>query len=207
MLSQRAKRLGYFGGSFDPPHRGHLAVARAAADRFSLDSVLLVPTGRQPLKPEGAVASYDDRLAMVELLCKGDARLQASRLEAPAAAGGAPNYTVDTLARLKEEQPESELFVIVGADAFHQLPRWRSPERLLTLADWIVVTRPRHAAEAGSLQLPPLSDAARGRVHLLSSVDEPASATAAREALARGEDYDGLTPEVLGYIREHDLYR
>jgi nicotinate-nucleotide adenylyltransferase len=209
MLSQRTQRLGYFGGSFDPPHLGHLAVARAAADRFSLDRVLMVPTGHQPLKPEGAVASYNDRLAMVELLCKADARLNASSLEAPVttvAGEFAPNYTVDTLVRLRDEQPGAEIFVIVGADAFHELPRWRSPERLLTLAEWIVVTRPRHAVEA--VQLPQLSSEERLRVHLLTEVDEPASATAVRLALARHEDSAGLlAPEVLAYIREHNLYR
>jgi nicotinate-nucleotide adenylyltransferase len=210
MLSRQAQRLGYFGGSFDPPHLGHLAVARAAADRFALDSVLMVPTGHQPLKPEGAVANFDDRLAMVELLCQADTRLRASSLEAPVSTGSgggfAPNYTVDTLVRLQDEEPGAELFVIVGADAFHQLPLWRSPERLLTLAEWIVVTRPRHAIEA--VQLPPLNVEQRRRVHLLSNVDEPASATAVRLALSRHKDCAGLlAPEVLAYIREHNLYR
>jgi nicotinate-nucleotide adenylyltransferase len=208
MLSQQAQRVGYFGGSFDPPHLGHLAVARAAADRFALDRVLLVPTGRQPLKPEGAVASFGDRLAMVQLLCQADQRLHASYLEAPVQTGGGftPNYTVDTLDRLRDEESGAELFVIVGADAFHQLPQWRSPERLLTLAEWIVVTRPRHAADA--VELPPLTDEQRQRVHLLSDVDEPASATAVRLALTRHEDCAGLlAPEVLAYIREHHLYR
>ncbi len=85
-------RLGYFGGSFDPPHLGHLAVARAAADAFALDRVLFVPTAHQPLKPTGATASYADRLAMVSLLCADDPRLAASDLEAPLP-DHAPNYS------------------------------------------------------------------------------------------------------------------
>jgi len=75
------ERIGFLGGTFDPPHLGHLAVARAAAEAFSLDRVLIVPTGRQPLKPEGATASYDERLEMVRRLCEGETKLVASDWE------------------------------------------------------------------------------------------------------------------------------
>ena len=98
-------RIGYFGGSFDPPHRGHLAVARLARDRFSLDRVLLAPTARQPLKQSGPEASWADRLRMTELLVAGEPRgaeasLEASNIDGPQP-NGAPNYTVDTLRRLR----------------------------------------------------------------------------------------------------------
>jgi len=95
----RKMRVGFYGGSFDPPHCGHLAVAKAAAEAFALDTVLLAPTARQPLKPQGAEASFDDRLAMVRLLCEGESGLEASELEAPSAESGAavqPNYTIDS---------------------------------------------------------------------------------------------------------------
>jgi len=198
-------RLGYFGGSFDPPHLGHLALARAAADAFALDCVLFVPTASQPLKPAGAVAGYSDRLAMVELLCTQqprDLRFTASDLEAPLGPPAA-RYTIDTLTRLRDEEPEAELFVLVGTDAFRDLPRWRSPAELLHIAEWIVVARPSLSPP----ELPPLSPAERARVHLLTGFDHPGSATAIRAALARGEDCAKvLPPDILAYIRSHHLY-
>lgn len=206
-------RLGYFGGSFDPPHLGHLAVAITAADSFALDRVLLVPTASQPLKPEGAIASYQDRLAMVDLLCHADPRLQASDLEAPLTPP-THNYTIDTLTRLSNAMTNVKLFVIVGADAFHELPRWRSPTELLTLADWIVVARPHnihngHAAltPPEESRLPPLTPLQRSRVHLLATVDHPASATVIRERLSHGQSCETLlSRDVSDYIRAHGLY-
>jgi len=198
-------RIGFFGGSFDPPHRGHLAVAKAAAGEFGLESVLLAPTAQQPLKPGGAVAGYADRLEMVRLLCEGSEQLVASALDAPAA-DGLPNYTVETLARLRAEiADEDTIFVIVGVDAFLDLRRWRSPEELLTLAEWIVVTRPgfshRRMADLA------LTDRQRKRVHLLEGVAEEVSATQIREALRHGENVGDLLPaSVLQFIREHHLY-
>jgi len=201
-------RLGFFGGSFDPPHRGHLAVARAAADRFRLERVLLAPTARQPLKPGGPVASFEDRLEMVRLLCQGSAGfgLEASAVDAPAA-DGQPNYTIDTLQRLQGVFGAGEtIFVIVGIDAFLDLRRWRSPEELLASAEWIVVTRPGFSHER--LAELKLSEEQRARVHLLGGVAEEVSATQIREALREGLDCEGLLPAaVLDYIRDRHLYR
>jgi nicotinate-nucleotide adenylyltransferase len=200
-------RLGYFGGTFDPPHLGHLAVAGAAADAFALDRVLLVPTGVQPLKPVSPLAPYADRLAMVALLCGHDARLEACDLEAPRNSP-TPNYTIDTLQRLQALEPGAEIFVIVGADAFQTIRQWRSPDMLLLAAEWIVVNRPRLTA----LVLPELTLAQRERVHTLETVDNPASATAIRAALAsrdpaRKVDLAAmLPPEVQAYIERHGLY-
>jgi nicotinate-nucleotide adenylyltransferase len=207
-------RLGYFGGSFDPPHLGHLAVARAAAESFALDEVLLVPTGRQPLKPTGPVASFADRLAMVDLLCEShpsgrhvreSPRFRAAALEAPLPDGSA-NYTVDTLIRLRAElDPGDSVFVVVGADAFGDLRHWREPDRLLTLADWVVVSRPGFSI--GRLDALALSPLQRQRVHLLKGVSEPASATRIRQQLSNGEVCEGLlTVGVVSYIRAHRLY-
>lgn len=200
-------RLGYFGGTFDPPHLGHLAVAQAAADAFALDRVLLVPTGIQPLKRVMPLASYEHRLAMVELLCGQDARMAASDMERPRAPY-APNYTIDTLERLKEKEPQCELFVIVGADAFAAIRQWREPERLLAMAEWIVVTRP----SLTELRLPELTAEERGGVHVLRTVAHPASATAIREGLTNGDavrrnDIRFMLPtDIQRYIEEHHLY-
>jgi len=204
-------RIGFFGGSFDPPHLGHLAVGRAAAAAFSLDSVLLAPTARQPLKPGGAIASFEDRLAMVSLLTElqpaaATPQFKASRLDAPLP-DGSPNYTANTLSSLRNAiSPHDSIFVIVGADAFLDLRRWHSPETLLHVADWIVVSRPNFSLrQLDALRFTP---GQLHRVHLLEHVHEPASATSIRALLATGSDCaDLLPPSVLAYIRDHHLYK
>jgi nicotinate-nucleotide adenylyltransferase len=198
-------RVALFGGSFDPPHHGHIAIATAAADIFDLDSVLFAPVGRQPLKADGASAPFADRLAMVELACGSDGRFAASDLDAPRGDGG-PNYTVDTLVALNEAMPEDRLFYLAGADSFLDLRRWHEPERLLKLAEWIVVSRPGFPLA----DLSPLGLTAyqRGRVHLLQTVHEDVAATNLRERLAAGDPCtDVLAPAVSAYIQTHHLYR
>jgi nicotinate-nucleotide adenylyltransferase len=201
-------RVALYGGSFDPPHRGHLAVARAAAQAFALDTVLFTPTGLQPLKPHGPSANFADRLAMVELLCASAsapaARFEPSTLEQPDASGQ-PNFAIDTLRKLHQQHPEADLFAISGADSFLDLRRWREPDALLEAAEWIVVSRPGFSLrDLDSLSLTP---AQRQRVHLLDGVAVPVSATEIRHRLRAEEDCsDLLTPEVLHYIREHHLY-
>jgi nicotinate-nucleotide adenylyltransferase len=210
-------RVAFFGGTFDPPHRAHLTVARAAAAKFSLNTIFFAPTGRQPLKPHGACASFTDRLAMVELLCSAaqhdfpTASFVPSAVDAPRA-DGEPNYTIDTLGQLRAElrarSPEdeaAELFVIIGADAFLDLRRWRDADALLEAAEWIVVSRPGFSlAGLAPLALTPEQSA---KIHLLHEVQETASASEVRERLHAGLDCSAfLTPEVLAYIRDHHLY-
>jgi nicotinate-nucleotide adenylyltransferase len=197
-------RVALFGGSFDPPHHGHIAIATAAADVFDLDSVLFAPVGRQPLKSGVASTPFADRIAMVELACSPDPRFTVSELDAPQP-DGAPNYTVDTLATLRETLPDARLFNLVGADSFLDLPRWHEPERLLELAEWIVVSRPGFPlADLSPLGLTPLQ---RGRVHLLQTVHEDVAATDLRERLEAGDPCKNLlAPAVLDYIRTHHLY-
>lgn len=197
-------RVGFFGGRFDPPHRGHLAVARAAAQAFALDRVLMAPVAVQPLKPDVAEASFADRLAMVRLICADSKGLEASDVDAPRG-DGMPNYTIDTLRRLHEELPKgTELFVIAGEDAFKALRAWREPEALLRAAQWIVVSRP-HAAESwGDLNL---TAEQLARVHRLDGVEEPASATQIRQELHAGDAcLEWLPTAVLDYIRAKHLY-
>jgi nicotinate-nucleotide adenylyltransferase len=200
-------RLALFGGSFDPIHRGHLAIAVAAADAFDLDRVLFAPVGHQPLKPEGASADFSDRLAMVTIACASDSRFVGSALDAPRA-DNAPNYTVDTLAALAEDFPDAKLFVLTGADSFLELRRWRSPERLLELAEWIVVSRPGSPLTEQQLASLELTEVERARIHLLTTVHEDVSASGLRRRLADGEPSVGmLPPGVESYIQTHGLYR
>jgi nicotinate-nucleotide adenylyltransferase len=206
-------RVALFGGSFDPPHRGHLAIATAAADAFALDRVLFAPAGRQPLKRNGHAASYDQRLEMCALAC-ADAdpiRFTISALDAPLA-DGSPNYTVRTLELLADEYPAAQRFNLVGADTFQHLGQWREPHRLIQLAEWIVVSRP-----GIPLKLPEnltLSPAQRARIHLLNTVHQDIAATQLRQRLAQ-QTPDGpiqdslddlLPPSVAAYIAAHHLY-
>lgn len=197
-------RIALFGGTFDPPHRGHVAIAKAAADAFALDRVLFTPVGRQPLKLESHSAPYLDRLSMVMLACEHDHRFKPSSLDAPNP-DGRPNYTVDTLTMLRTLYPEATLFHLVGADSFLSLPHWREPRRLLELAEWIVVSRPGSSLDG--IEALGLTPQQRSRVHLLETVHDDISATELRQRLARGEACDDkILPEVLAYIRAHRLY-
>jgi nicotinate-nucleotide adenylyltransferase len=197
-------RVALFGGTFDPPHRGHLSIAAAAADAFGLDTVLFTPTAHQPLKPE-ASASFADRMAMLSLACLPDLRFAVSGLDAPRS-DGSPNYTVDTLAALRELMPGEMLFNLVGADSFLSMLRWREPQRLLELAEWIVVSRPGFPLEDfSSLGYTPQQ---MRRVHLLENVHEDVAATDLRKRLKTGDPCTDLLPAgVSEYILTHHLYR
>jgi nicotinate-nucleotide adenylyltransferase len=203
-------RVALFGGSFDPPHRGHVAIATAAADRFGLDLVLFTPAGRQPLKRNGHAATYDQRLEMCALACAeaDPVRFAVSTLDAPLA-DGSPNYTVRTLELLADQYPAAERFNLVGADTFQLLGKWREPYRLLQLAEWIVVSRP-----GAALKLPAdlaLTAAQRARIHLLNTVHEDVAASTLRQRLASESPFatlEGvLSAPVAGYIAAHHLYR
>jgi nicotinate-nucleotide adenylyltransferase len=197
-------RVGLFGGSFDPPHRGHLAVAEAVRDRFSLDRVLLAPTAVQPLK-HGAHASFTDRLHMVGLLCEGANGIEASAVDGPQP-DGKPNYTIDTLRRLRDQLPPgAEIFFIVGADAFLGVRQWKDAEALLREVRWIVVSRP--GFELRQLKTLELTPEQRSRIETLSDFENPVSATEIRERLHEHEATSQLVPpKVLEYIRAHRLY-
>jgi nicotinate-nucleotide adenylyltransferase len=200
-------RIALFGGTFDPPHLGHLRIAATAADRFALDQIHFTPTGRQPLKPTSPIASFADRLAMTTLACAASpdaSRLTASTFDAPHP-DGTPNYTIEALSTLGRQNPAAELFHITGADAFTTLRSWREPDRLLDLAEWIVISRPGAALDLAPLALTPGQLA---RVHLLTGIHEEISATEIRRRLHSGQDCSHLLPpSVADYIVARHLYR
>src|SRR5580704_9676668 len=198
-------RVALFGGTFDPPHLGHIGVARAAADAFSLDTVLFAPVGRQPLKGDGEATTFEDRLAMTALACAADSRFAPSSLDAPRE-DGEPNYTVDTLEMLRRQMPGATVFSLAGADSFLSLPRWRDPGRLLELAEWIVVSRPGYPFDGlAGLGLTPEQCA---RVDRLETVHYDIAATSVRERLWKGDPCtELLLPAIADYIQGHRLYR
>jgi nicotinate-nucleotide adenylyltransferase len=200
-------RVALFGGTFDPIHRGHLAIASAAADAFGLDRVLFAPTGHQPLKSGAPLASFADRLAMVRLACADVPRFEACDLEMPRPDGSA-NFTVDTLSALHRLFPNDALFNLAGADSFLTLRGWRDPDRLLELAEWLVVSRPGTSIAEEEIAALGLTAAQRARVHLLATVHEDISATGLRQRLRDGKPCEGmLTPAVAAYIQAQGLYR
>ena len=136
-------RTGVFGGTFDPVHVGHLAIARAALESVPLDRVVFVLARRSPLKERGPVASEADRLRMLELAVAGEPRFETSRIELDREG---PSYTVDTLERLAGAD---QLFLILGSDAIADFPRWKDPERIARLATLLVAERPGAPARMG----------------------------------------------------------
>jgi nicotinate-nucleotide adenylyltransferase len=136
------RRVAFFGGSFDPPHLGHLAVARAARAALGLDTVVFAPVGAQPLKPLGSTASFGDRVAMTELAIAEDAGFRVSLADAPKLTGE-PNYTLETLLGLQKELPAgSALFCLMGADSFAGLKRWHRGAEIPFAASLVVASRP-----------------------------------------------------------------
>ena len=156
LLRAGGARVAFFGGSFDPPHCGHLAVARAARVALALDRVLFAPVGVQPLKPEGAAASFADRLAMTRIAIAGEPGFEVSALDAPREGSAAPNYTIDTLEALRSTLAAgSTLFCLLGADSFLALRHWRRAAEIPFVAPLIVASRPGQPLDRLQDALPP----------------------------------------------------
>src|SRR3974377_2066203 len=138
----RELRVAFFGGSFDPPHLGHLAVAHAAMAALALDTVVFLPVGRQPFTPSGSSAGFDDRVEMTRLAIEGESAFRLSFADAPRPSGQ-PNYTLDSLLAVKKELPQTcELYCLMGADAFGSFQHWFRAAEIPYVAPLIVVSRP-----------------------------------------------------------------
>ena len=182
-------RVGVFGGTFDPVHVGHLAIANAALDELGLDRVYFVPARRSPLKQHGPIATAEDRLAMLTAAIAGEPRFRVSPVELDRKG---PSFTVDTLEAL---HGEGELFLILGSDAYADFERWHEPARIRGLAAIVVAARP------GAPNAP------RG-IRVLDSPLMDISSRELRARAARGRSLRYLVPEAaLRYIEEHGLYR
>ena len=146
-VSSGGRRVAFFGGSFDPPHLGHLAVARAAQSALKLDTVLFAPVGAQPLKPAGSAASFEDRVAMTQWAIAGQPGFALSLADAPTPSG-APNYSFETLRALRAQLPPgSALFCLMGADSFFALRQWHRSADIPFTASLIVASRPGQPLE------------------------------------------------------------
>ena len=225
-------RVALFGGTFDPPHRGHIAIARLARKRLSLDRILVAPVATQPLKHNTHLTSFDDRVAMARLAFARQQGIEISLIDAPRP-DGTSNYTIDTLTEFRNQlASEDRLFCILGADSLLGIRNWHRPADLLLACDFIVGARPgfdlTQAATIlpGTISAKPLSTdlphtsllqltGPAGRtslLYLLTDLAEDVSATEIRaniRAALHGDAHPRsiLAPSVAAYIRSHHLYR
>lgn len=230
--------IGFFGGSFDPIHRGHLALAKAAAAHFGLRQVLFVPANVPPHKQKQPLTAFVHRYAMITLATEDEKQFIPSLLEAPpeldssrpakGAAPAPPNYTIDTVRRLKQSLRKADrLFLLIGIDAFRDIAKWHQAKALLSECEFVVASRPgfslREVAESlpegvrppAAVTKPFQKQAATGdlvlpgaTLHLLEGVQQNVSATQIREAAAHGKPLGRwLDPRVAEYVRKLGLYR
>jgi nicotinate-nucleotide adenylyltransferase len=186
-------RIGIFGGTFDPPHVGHLLAAGDAVESLTLDQVIWVPAAQQPLKAADASAPAEHRLAMTRLAVQGDPRFRVDALELER---GGVSFMVDTLRTCRARQPDAALFLLLGMDAAALLPKWREPEIIRELAEVVVLSR-----GGEELALPT-------GVRALPTWRVDVSATEIRARVAAGRSIRGFVPDaVAAYIAAHGLYR
>jgi nicotinate-nucleotide adenylyltransferase len=202
--SARGERVGVLGGTFDPPHIGHLWLATMAADELGLSRVLLVPAANPPHKRRQSMSHAADRVLMTRLALANDPRLDVSLVELEREG---PSYTVDTLEELRRRHPDVALTLVMAADSLAQIESWRQPDRLLALADWAVGPRP-------GTELPSRADLAgrfgkaASRIHLLGGPGLDISATMIRRRVASGRAIRYLVPRAVeDLIAERGLYR
>ncbi len=189
------------GGTFDPVHVGHVAMAEAAAACAGLDRMVLVPAGEPPHR-QPAIASAADRMAMCRIAVASHPGLDVSDVEVRRPG---PSYTVDTLRTLAAEWPDDELHLVLGWDAARELRSWRSPDEVLRLARLVVVTRPGYPgpgpADLAAAGIDPLSTV------LCDTHTPDVVSTDVRQRLERGASLTGLVdPAVEAYLRGHHLY-
>jgi len=219
--------IALFGGTFDPIHSGHVQAARAAARKFRLDRVFVIPTGKPPHKHGDRLTSFAQRFAMVVLACAGDARLVPSLLEAPTPEGK-PCYSVDTVRKVRRSlHKRDRLYFLIGVDAFLELPYWKEYRRLLDLVDFIVVSRPGFDANEirkvvpkamtrsggalhhplappsvrrglrGGAGQPDTIQLRRSTLHVLRGIHMPVASHAIRKAISSGRSVTGLVPPLV----------
>ena len=215
-----ARRFGILGGTFDPIHLGHVAVAEAARDHLALDVVWIVPTLVPPHRASGPAASAYHRYAMAALACADRPGLEASDIELDRPG---PSYTADTLRRLHDAGRAAwQLFFITGADAFAEIATWRDYPEVVSLANFVVVSRPGLPATALPERLPALAarmrradrsratvvDDLETHIHLLACATPDVSSTHVRAHIRSGRPITGLVPSsVSDYIQRHGLYQ
>jgi nicotinate-nucleotide adenylyltransferase len=206
-------RLGILGGSFDPVHDGHLALARAGQEQAALDEVWFMPTAVQPLKHNGPHASDVQRIEMLQLaISSQDGEPGRPRPRPPWRVctfeidRGGQSYTVDTIRQLHGELPEAKLFFLIGSDALREVYRWKEPREIFRLATPLVVHRAGELAPALATLADLCQESTQPQVINMPAVD--ISSTEIRRRAAAREPIDQLVPNAVAqFIEQHQLYR
>ena len=215
------RSIALFGGTFDPIHSGHIAVAQAAQRRFHLDAIYFIPSSRPPHKTKAALAPFPHRYAMIALACADHQGFLPSLAEAETN-GASPRvfYTIDTVREFRRRHPDDHVYFILGADQFLEIPTWKSYEALLDSCDFIIASRPGFRLDALRLVVPP-DRLRRGEtqnpnqialrksaIHLLTTVSSHVSSTEVRDRLEQHKSIRSLVPaRVEEYILGQALYR
>jgi len=199
------QRIGIMGGTFNPVHKGHIAIAEAAKINYLLDKVIFVPSGTPPHKTKAYIAGKEHRYNMVKLAITGKKNFQISRVELDRTGY---SYAVDTFNDLKNEyKGNALLYYIMGMDSINEILTWKKPLELFKICQFIVATRPgaRIRTLKRMLKFPPLKLHA-GQIHIIE-VKENVSATKIRESINKGKvPANVLNPKVISYIKKHKLY-
>ncbi len=217
------KRIAFYGGSFDPPHTGHLTIARKLTGLFSLDEFVFVPAFHAPHKLNRQPTPAFHRYAMLCLVTQNDLKLKVSTVELDAPE---KPFTVETQAKLKNELPDAEIFFVIGADSWMEITTWRSWETVLTQTNIIVVTRPdyeiefAHVADAIRARIVDLRGQDSGekpetrnqkpetKIYITDAIQIDVSATEIRQKIHdKQTDWRELVPsEVANYVEKYELY-
>ena len=199
-----SKRIGLFGGTFDPPHIGHLVLAGEAVSQFDLDCLLWVLTPDPPHKQENPITPLRHRLPMLESMIAHDPRFELSRLEIDRPG---PHYTIDTVHQLAGQEADAEIVLLIGGDSLFDLPTWRLSTDLVAAVSKIgVMRRPGDSVDLDALEvkLPGVTE----KVQFIDALLQPVSSQEIRRRIAAGEMYRYyLAPEVYKYIEANQLYR
>ena len=195
-LVRPPRPIGLFGGTFDPPHRGHLFAASLAMRRLGLERVILIPSGHPPHKPRGGISHSRDRLAMTRLAIRNQEGLEVSPVETRRRG---TSYTIFTARAMRKRFPGREMYFIVGADTARDLPTWKRYRELFRLVRFAVIARPGCRMDS----IPEFRD----RFVLLHTRGIPLASKQLRNALAGGRIPSGSIPTAVArYIRAHSLY-
>jgi nicotinate-nucleotide adenylyltransferase len=208
-IEPELRRVGILGGTFDPVHYGHLAIAEEVAEALALELILFVPAALPPHKLQEDVTPAEDRAAMVALAIEGNPKFGLCRIELERSG---PSYTADTLQQLADEATRQsvarELTFILSADALAEFRTWHDPERVLALATLAVVPRPGSPASDREWALAQLPPAASPRIECVDTVRLATSSTEVRARAAGGRSIRYLVPPAVdAYIHDHRLYR
>lgn len=195
-------KIGVFGGTFNPPHEGHLRLAQAALEAIGLDLVIWVPNAVNPFKVNQETVDGDVRLRMVQAMIGHEDKMAVSDIELTREG---PSYTYETLEELQAAQPGADLWLLLGADNLENFMSWHFPERILKVARLAVAVRPGDDPETWRERQ---AEPVQRRIDLIEMEPVAYSSTAFRDMIARDRwPAEGLHPAVIELIREHGLYR